>query len=84
VADVVDKHFVPGPTEQLKKIELRTFNKFVMQIRLDIIQTCVFSQPRSRAWEGGWYITSLDVKTAFLYRKLNEEIYMKQPEGFTA
>jgi len=49
VADVVD----PGPTEQLKKIELRTFNKFVMQIRLDIIQNYVFSQPRSRAWEGG-------------------------------
>jgi len=31
-----------------------------------------------------WYITGLDVKTTFLYRKLNEEIYMKQPEGFTA
>jgi len=31
-----------------------------------------------------WYITSLDVKTVFLYRKLNEEIYMKQLEGFTA
>jgi len=30
-----------------------------------------------------WYITGLDVKTAFLYRKLNKEIYMKQPEGFT-
>ena len=31
-----------------------------------------------------WYITSLDVKTVFLYGKLNKEIYMKQPEGFTA
>jgi len=30
-----------------------------------------------------WYITGLDVKTVFLYGKLNEEIYMKQPEGFT-
>ena len=31
-----------------------------------------------------WYITGLDVKTVFLYGKLNEEIYMKQPKGFTA
>ena len=53
VADIVDKHFVPGPTERLKKIELRTFNKFVIQIRLDIMFFKVFSQPRSRAWEGG-------------------------------
>jgi hypothetical protein len=25
----------------------------------------------------------MDIKTAFLYGKLNEEIYMEQPEGFT-
>jgi len=31
-----------------------------------------------------WYITGLDVKTAFLYGKLNKEIYMKQPKDFTA
>ena len=29
-----------------------------------------------------WYIEALDVKTAFLYGKLDKEIYMHQPEGF--
>ena len=29
-----------------------------------------------------WYITAVDVKSAFLYGKLEEEIYMEQPEGF--
>ena len=29
-----------------------------------------------------WHMEAVDVKTAFLYRKLNEEIYMQQPEGF--
>jgi len=29
-----------------------------------------------------WYITGLDVQSAYLYGKLNEEIYMEQPEGF--
>ena len=29
-----------------------------------------------------WEIEAMDVKTAFLYRELKEEIYMEQPEGF--
>lgn len=29
-----------------------------------------------------WKIEALDIKTAFLYGDLNEEIYMEQPEGF--
>ena len=34
------------------------------------------------ACRNDWDIESLDVKTAFLYGNLNEEIYMEQPEGF--
>jgi len=29
-----------------------------------------------------WYITGLDIWSAYLYGKLNEEIYMEQPKGF--
>jgi len=29
-----------------------------------------------------WYITGLDVRSTYLYGKLNEEIYMEQPKGF--
>jgi len=29
-----------------------------------------------------WYITGLDIQSAYLYGKLNKEIYMEQPEGF--
>ena len=32
--------------------------------------------------QNDWNIESLDVKTAFLYGQLDEEIYMEQPEGF--
>ena len=31
-----------------------------------------------------WYITGLDIWSAYLYGKLDEEIYMEQPEGFAA
>ena len=30
-----------------------------------------------------WHIEALDVQSAYLYGKLKEEIYMKQPQGFT-
>jgi hypothetical protein len=29
-----------------------------------------------------WHIQGQDIKTAFLYGKLKEELYMEQPEGF--
>jgi len=29
-----------------------------------------------------WYITGLNVRSAYLYGKLDEEIYMEQPKGF--
>jgi Reverse transcriptase (RNA-dependent DNA polymerase) len=29
-----------------------------------------------------WHITSVDIKTVFLYGELDEELYMEQPEGF--
>ena len=32
----------------------------------------------------GWYMTGVDVHTAYLNGKLDEEIYMRQPEGFLA
>ena len=32
----------------------------------------------------GWYMMGVDVHMAYLYGKLDEEIYMRQPEGFIA
>jgi len=29
-----------------------------------------------------WYISGLDIKSTFLHGKLDEEIYMQQPNGF--
>ena len=30
----------------------------------------------------GWTISGLDIKSAYLFGTLDEEIYMEQPEGF--
>jgi Reverse transcriptase (RNA-dependent DNA polymerase) len=31
-----------------------------------------------------WYMTRVDARMAYLYGKLDEEIYMHQPKGFIA
>ena len=31
-----------------------------------------------------WYMMGVDIHTAYLYGKLDEEIYMCQPKGFIA
>jgi len=36
----------------------------------------------SLAASNNWEIKQMDVKTAFLYATINEEVYMKQPEGY--
>ena len=30
----------------------------------------------------GWHMKALDVKSTYLYGKLDKEIYMEQPKGF--
>lgn len=34
------------------------------------------------ATKGNWEVHHLDVKTTFLNRKIKEEVFVKQPEGF--
>ncbi|CAI7868623.1 unnamed protein product [Closterium sp. NIES-53] len=50
-------------------------------------QICCFGAPTLRlllaaAAVCGWKVEQMDVKTAFLYGVVDEEIYMKQPEGY--
>lgn len=53
------------------------FETFSPVIRWDTVRTLL-----SVAANQGLKLTQFDVKTAFLYGNLEEELYMKQPEGF--
>ena len=41
VAELVDKHFVPGPTEQLKKIELLSLGRYLKKFWTDVSEMWV-------------------------------------------
>ncbi|RVW83943.1 Retrovirus-related Pol polyprotein from transposon RE1 [Vitis vinifera] len=50
---------------------------FAPVARLDTIRTII-----AVAAQKGWLLYQLDIKSAFLNGKLEEEIYVKQPQGF--
>ena len=52
-------------------------NTFSPVARFEILQLLL-----SLAVLHDWELEALDVKTAFLFGELDEEIYMEQPEGF--
>lgn len=47
-----------------------------------VVRLSTFRLFLAMAAEGNLEILQIDVKTAFLYGRLKEEIYMRQPEGF--
>ena len=52
---------------------------FASMAKMDSI-SLVLAITASKHWE----VHHIDVKSAFLHGDLNEEIYMKQPEGYTS
>ena len=50
---------------------------FAPVARIEIVRVIL-----SLAGTNGWWVHHLDVKSAFLNGKLEEEVYVTQPEGF--
>jgi Reverse transcriptase (RNA-dependent DNA polymerase) len=50
---------------------------FLLVIRFETVQMMIALVALRK-----WHIQGLDVKTAFLYGELDEELYMEQPKGF--
>lgn len=53
------------------------FETFSPVVRFDTVRTVLSIAAREKL-----YLRQFDIKTAFLYGTVNEEIYMRQPEGF--
>lgn len=50
---------------------------FASVARIEIVRVIL-----ALAWSNGWRVHHLDVKSSFLNGRLEEEVYVMQPEGF--
>ena len=73
--DKLKAHLVARGFEQTEGIDF--FETFAPIIRWSTVQSIV-----ALAAQKNWKIHHLDVKTAFLNRKIDEEVYMTLPPGF--
>jgi len=53
-------------------------NIFSLVVRYKLVRLMIVLAAQQQ-----WHMTSIDVKTAFLYGELDKELFMEQPEGFT-
>jgi hypothetical protein len=60
---------------QIEGIDYNTI--FSLVVQFEIVQMMLMLTAFK-----GWHISTLDVKTAFLYRELDEELYIEQPKVF--